>query len=145
MKKFTFPLRRVLDWRRTESRLEELKLGRLSAELRGIEERIAHARAEQFASITAVATKPGATGADLAALDSFKKAVSAECARLENQAAGCRKKIARQIEAVAGKRRDARLLEKLEQRKLTTWKLEFDRELDRQAEESHLSRLKADS
>ncbi|HEY7337708.1 MAG TPA: hypothetical protein VH639_22640 [Bryobacteraceae bacterium] len=139
MKKFVFPLRRVLDWRRTQTSLEELKLGRLHAELRAIEDRIAHARSERSDSERALA-QSGATGAELTALDSFKKAVAEECARLENLAAASRRKIALQIEAVAAKRREARLLEKLEQRKLAAWKLDFARELELQAEESHQAR-----
>jgi hypothetical protein len=139
MKKFVFPLRRVLDWRRTQTTLEEQKLARLHAELRAIEDRIAHARLERSDSERALA-QGGATGAELAALDSFKKAVAAECSRLETMAEAGRRKIQRQMEAIAAKRRDTRLLENLEQRKLAAWKLEFARELESQAEESHQAR-----
>lgn len=140
MKRFSFPLRRVLDWRLTQARVEEMKLARLYAELRGIEDRIAHARGERADSERALAQSGAATGAELAALDSFKKAVAAECARLEGMAGATRRKIALQIEALAAKRRDARLLENLERRKLAAWKLEFTKELDQQAEEAHQAR-----
>lgn len=55
-------------------------------------------------------------------------------------AGAARRKIALQIEARAAKRRDARLLENLERRKLAAWKLEFAKELDQQAEEAHQAR-----
>ncbi|MBV8842945.1 MAG: hypothetical protein JO307_09050, partial [Bryobacterales bacterium] len=47
MRKFSFPLARILDWRRTQAGIEEMKLSRLQAELRDLEARIAHARQEQ--------------------------------------------------------------------------------------------------
>ncbi|HLH41505.1 MAG TPA: hypothetical protein VKV74_00865 [Bryobacteraceae bacterium] len=142
MKKFSFPLQRVLDWRGTQARIEELKLGRLYAELRGVENRIAYARAERTGSQRAMA-QTGATGAELAALDSFKKAAAAECARLEIVAGATRRSIALQIQAVAARRREARLLENLKRRKLAAWKLGFSKELDQQAEEAHHSRRRA--
>jgi flagellar biosynthesis chaperone FliJ len=137
MKRFSFPLHRVLEWRGTQAHMEELKLGRLHAELRGIEDRIAHARAERTDSQRALMQAGAATAAELAALDSFKKAVAAECARLESMADATRRKIAVQIQAVTAKRREARLLENLERRKLAAWKLQFGKELDQQAEEAH--------
>lgn len=104
MKRFSFPLRRVLDWRLTQARVEETKLACLHAELRGIEDRIDHAHRERADSERALAQTGAATGAELAALDSFKKAVAVECARLESMAGATRRKIALQIEAAAAKR-----------------------------------------
>lgn len=66
--------------------------------------------------------------------------MAAECARLESMATATRRKIELQIEALAAKRRDARLLENLERCKLAAWKLEFAKELDQQAEEAHQAR-----
>jgi hypothetical protein len=137
MKKFSSPLHRVLEWRGTQARMEELKLGRLHAELRGIEDRIAHARAERTDSQRALMQTGAATAAELAALDSFKKAVATECTRLESIAGATWRKIALQIQAVASRRREARPLENLERRKFAAWKLEFGKELDQRAEEEH--------
>ena len=140
MRKFAFPLGRVLDWRRTQASLEEMKLSLIQAELRDIETRIACARSEKSDSERSVLESGRITGANLAALDSFKKSVLDECTRLEGLAAKCRRRIAHQLEIIAAKRRDARLLEKLEQKKLTAWKTEFTRELDREADERYVSR-----
>jgi flagellar export protein FliJ len=143
MKKFAFPLGRVLDWRRTQASMEEMKLTQFHAELRDIETRIASARAEKSDSERSLLESGAVTGASLAALDSFKRSVAAECARLEDLAAKSRRRIAHQLEIIAAKRRDARLLEKLEQKKLAEWKAEFDRELERQADEAYSSRRHA--
>jgi flagellar export protein FliJ len=140
MRKFAFPLSRVLDWRRTQTGLEEMKLSQLHAELRDIENRIACARAERADSERDLIESGAMTGASLAALDSFKKCVAAECAGLEELAVKCRRRIAHQIEIVRAKRRDASLLEKLERKKRTEWNAEFARESDRLAEEAHTSR-----
>jgi hypothetical protein len=114
MKKFEFRLGRVLDWRRTQAGLEEMKLGRLQAELRDIENRITQARAEQSDFVRAILESAEVRAEALAALDSFKKSVAAECARLEGLASAVRRRIAQQLAIVAAKRRDARLLEKIE-------------------------------
>jgi flagellar export protein FliJ len=134
MKKFSFPLSRVLDWRRTQAGIEEMKLSRLQAELHDIESRIAHARAERSDSEKDLIQSGCITGASLAALESFKKSVAVECARLESQAAATRKRIAQQCAAVTDARLNARLLEKLGQKKLAEWKTGFSREIDQQAE-----------
>ncbi|MBV9401960.1 MAG: hypothetical protein JO062_28560 [Bryobacterales bacterium] len=140
MRKFSFPLARVLDWRRTQAGIEEMKLSRLQTELRDLEARIAHARQEQADSERDLLQSGCMTGASLAALDSFKRSVAAECARLEALAGGARKRIAQQLEAVAARRRDARLLEKLGQKKLERWKEGHAREIEQQAEQAHISR-----
>jgi hypothetical protein len=49
------------------------------------------------------------------------------------------------MEALAAKRRDARLLENLERRKHAAWKLEFAKELDQQSVEAHHARWRARS
>ncbi len=142
MKKFEFPLSRVLDWRRTEAQIEESKLEQLFAELRGIEAREVTVRAELARSESVVRAAPALMGAELAVLDAFKRAAAQERLELQNAAALCQGKIARQAEVVTGKRREVKLLERLHQRKFDAWKVEFSREIDRQAEELHLARLR---
>jgi hypothetical protein len=141
MKKFAFPLARVLDWRRIEVRVAEAGLERLRAELREIEAHIEGVRSQQSGSRHAVLDAGRSTGAELAALDSFQKFGTRECARLEDSAASCRGRIAKQVGEVARRRRDARLLEKLEQRKLAAWTAGFELETQQQAEEAHLAKL----
>lgn len=140
MKKFLFPLGRVLDWRRAQARLEEAKLHRLYAELQTLTARSAALVEEQTQSERALLSAGSISGADLAALDTFKKGVAAEQARLALAASTCRQRIQLQIQIAMQKRRDARLIEKLEQRKLTAWKAGLLKEIDQQAEELHLAK-----
>jgi len=140
MKKFAFPLERVLDFRRTQARVEEIRLEQLNTEIRGIEARQAALDAQRRGSETAVLSGPGATGLELAELDRFRRFVSAERSRLERQRSDCAGRIAAQIQAVAQKRRDVRLLERLRDRALSSWKVELGREIEAQAEEAHRAR-----
>ncbi|HLH40979.1 MAG TPA: hypothetical protein VKX39_17650 [Bryobacteraceae bacterium] len=139
MKKFQFPLARVLDWRRAQARIEESKLEALYAELRAFEEAARALDREQDEAKKNIAAR-GATGADLVRLGDFHRFTAAEHARLDGQRAGCARRITAQMEVLAGKRRDVRLLERLKQRKLIAWNADLNREMDAQAEESYLAR-----
>ena len=141
MKKFTFPLDRVLDFRRGQARIEETKLERLNAELRAIETRLRDTEAAREESGRALIAGGSATGTELAALDSFRKASTAECAKLGQSAAAARHHIDAQLKTVIQKRRDVKLLEHLRSRKLEAWTTELGHEIDREASELYLSRF----
>ena len=141
MKKFTFPLARVLDWRRTQVVIEEGKLGRLQAELNATEERIAAARRAREESQRNVLSANSMTGAELAALDDFMKASMVESRKLERSAAEARKGVSAQVQIVILRRRDALLLETLHDRKQEAWNLELDKVIDLEAGELHLAAL----
>ena len=64
----------------------------------------------------------------------------AEHTRLEKSRAECSKKVAAQIQAVAAKRRDVKLLEHLREQRREVWTRDFHRELDAQADESYLAK-----
>jgi flagellar export protein FliJ len=140
MKKFRFPLERVTEWRRTQARIEESKLERLHAELRGLAERIQTVEYERDRAGKTLVEDGEATGLELALLDAFRKAADAEVARLENASSECRRRIDTQMNVVSEKRRDVRLLEKLKERKLRNWSVAYDREVEQQAEEAYLAR-----
>lgn len=139
MKKFHFPLGRVIDWRQAQARIEELKLEALYAERRAIDLREAALHQEREAAEKAVASR-GATGADLARLAEYRRFAVAEHTSLEKQRADCVKRIAAQIQAVTEKRRDVRLLERLKQQKLLAWNHQMLIELDAQADEAYLAK-----
>ncbi len=143
MKKFTFPLRRVLDWRETQARLEESKLEVLYAERRAIESHIATLLEEREKSDRTIAHGNGATGAELEALSAFRRFSVMEHTRLDKLRAGCSQRIAAQLAMVAAKKRDAKLLQRLEQQRLAAWQIDFSKQIDAQAEESHLARWNA--
>jgi flagellar biosynthesis chaperone FliJ len=144
MKKFHFPLSRVIDWREAQARLEESKLEGLYAEQRAIDARKNQLSRERESAENAVAER-GATGSELARLGEFHRFSAAEHARLEKLRDDCGQRIAAQIQAVTGKRRDARLLERLKQQKLIAWNREFSREIDAQAEEAYLAKWNGSS
>jgi hypothetical protein len=143
MKKFTFPLSRVLDWRAIQARTEESKLEVLYAELRGIDAQETLLVQELAASEQAVLRAGAATGAELAALDGFRRHVAARHTRLEQQRAECSQRVAAQIQIVVVRRRDVRLLDRLKQQRLNAWNQQLSREIDLQADEAYLARWKA--
>jgi flagellar export protein FliJ len=143
MKRFDFPLSRVLEWRRTQARIEEAKLERAYAAVGRVERQIEQARAEQSRAEEALLAAGSTTGAELAAFASFKKSVAAECVRLEQAAQAARQRAAVQMEAVTKARREVRLLEKLEQREQTAWDAAYAREIEAQVEEAHRAKLMA--
>ncbi|HWZ29756.1 MAG TPA: hypothetical protein VNX18_00380 [Bryobacteraceae bacterium] len=145
MKKFSFPLGRVLDWRETQAIIEESKLERLYAELRVIDANEAALIRQRDESNRALLAAPATTGADLAALDTFRRFTAAEHVRLEQRRVDCSKRIAAQIQTLALKRREVRLLERLKARRFAAWNQEFNREIDAQADEAYLAKWSARS
>lgn len=127
-----------MDWRRTQVQLEEGKLDRLYAELRNIESRLKETLEEREQSGRLLIAGGSATGAELAALDRYRKAAAAECKRLAESAAASRRLIDAQLKVVIDKRRDVKLLEQLHARKLQAWNTDLAREIDREAGELHL-------
>jgi flagellar export protein FliJ len=139
MKKFSFPLGRVMDFRATQARVEEQKLEALYAELRRIADRESGLMRDRLEAEQAVLR--GASGSEFSALDSFRRFSVAEHTRLESLRADCSKRIAAQIQVVAAKRRDVRLLERLKDQRHREWTRELDREIDAQADEAFLAKL----
>lgn len=140
MKKFSFPLGRVMDWRAMLAHVEEAKLEQVYAELRAIDSRQASLDRQRDLSEQALLTASSATGTELAALDSFRRFVFTERNRLEGLRAGVLQRVAAQIQVVAKKRRDVKLLERLKGRRFEKWQAEFAREIEAAAEESFLAR-----
>ena len=142
MKKFTFPLGRVMDWRDTQARMEEAKLENLYGELHGIDARVAAVLAARAESDAAAANAASMTGAELAAVGEFRRYSVAEHTRLDRLRTDCAKRIAQQIQVVSAKRRDVKLLDRLKQQRLAAWTADFHRELETEALDSHLARLR---
>jgi flagellar export protein FliJ len=140
MKKFAFPLDRVMDWRGTQARIEEMKLEVLYAEQRGIDAQVEAVVAAREQSAQALVTAASVTGSKLAAIDAFARFSVAERARLDRARVDCSHRTDVQMQLVAAKRRDVKLLERLKGQQLATWNAEFSREIDAQAEESHISK-----
>jgi hypothetical protein len=140
MKRFTFRLDRVLDWRNTQARIEESKLERLYMARRAIDAREAGLDAARARSETALLAGGKAMGQELAALDAFRRHVIAERSRLQQARRECGKQIAAQMLLVIAKRRDVKLLEKIKQQRLDGWTADLGREIDQQADEAFLAK-----
>jgi hypothetical protein len=141
MKKFHFPLDRVLAWRQTQVRLEEVTLARLNAERQLLELRIgaldqalAEARAHRLGVKSALPI-------EIAALEHFQASAAAQSRHLLREAGSLEAKIAQQSQVVIGRRREAELLGRLRERRLDAWRKASDKEVEQQAEESYLARF----
>jgi hypothetical protein len=140
LKKFIFPLSRVMDWRITQTHVEESKLEKLYAERRTIDASSAALLEARSRSDQALLRASSATGSELAAVAAFRRFSAAEQTRFERLRADCSRRVAAQIQVVAVKRRDVRLLERLKQQRFAAWSTGFDREITAQAEETHLAK-----
>jgi flagellar export protein FliJ len=140
MKKFEFPLDRVLDWRRTQVRVEKSNLERLYSEMHGLDARKAALETARAESEQSLLVSGRATGQELAAFDKFSRFTVAERTRLEAVRVECSQRIAAQNQVLASRRRDVRLLERLRNQRLKDWESGFAREIDAQADEAYLAK-----
>jgi hypothetical protein len=143
MKKFTFPLERVLVWRRTQARVEEIKLEHLHADRHTLEARRKFLAGESIRTLTAIIRASPVTGSDLEALDRFRMSTAAQAVRVGVALRDLDRQIATQTEAVTARRRDVKLIEQLREEKFQKWQRAFQKEIDQQADESHLAKFGA--
>ena len=140
MKRFSFRLEQVLDWRRQQAEIEETKLERLFCELRKAEADQQQAERDRAEAADSVLTGASVTAQDLAALDSYRQHLDRVKRRLEQQHADCLKRIAEQQKHVRESQRRVKLLENLKDRRLHDWEYALQREVDNLAAELHLTR-----
>ena len=140
MKKFLFPLARVMHFRNMQARLEEIKLEGMYAELRAIDARKTSLREQHDQSEKSLKSSAAVTGLELELHDSFLQSVKIESEKLDSARAACQKKIEAQMAVVTSKRRDVKLLEKLKEQRFEKWQAEMFKEIDQQAEEAYLAK-----
>ena len=126
MKKFAFTLDRVLDWRRLQARIEEVRLEQLNQQRKELEDQERQISAECARIQNQVLTAPNVTGGELEAWDAFRQFSGAESKRLEQLIATAQKQVDQQAQVVALKRRDVQLLEKLKDRRREVWRSTLD-------------------
>jgi hypothetical protein len=143
MKKFSFPLGRVMEFRRMQARVEEVKLEGLYAGLRAIDSREAVVTQQASQAEKALKSQAFVTGHDLELFSSYQLARKDEQKRIDKVRAECRKRIEAQLAVVAVKRREVKLLEKLKDQRFEKWEKEIFKEIDQQAEENYLSKWNA--
>ena len=141
MKKFTFPLDRVLSWRQSKVRLEEAKLAQMNGALLTLQRRIT----ALVQSVSDAQTKflgiQSAFSPEIGALEHFRTSAFAQAQHLQRDARALEAKIAHQAQVLVGLRRDAQLLERLREQRLAQWQKVVAKEVEQQAEESYLARF----
>lgn len=140
MKKFSFRPQRVMDFRRMQTKLEEIKLEGLHAEMRAIDSRDQALMLQSEISQKALKSAPSVTGFDLELFDSFRISINAQRLQVDKSRTDCRQRIAAQMQVVSAKRRQVRLLEKLKDQRFNDWEQEMFKELDQQAEDAYLAK-----
>jgi flagellar export protein FliJ len=140
MKKFAFPLGRVMDFRRTQALLEEAKLEGLYAGLRAIDSREVAMIKQSVEAEKTLRSTPSVTGHDLGLFNSYRQGMKAEQKRIDKVRAECRARIEGQVAVVMVKRREVKLLEHLKKQKFEKWEKEMFKEIDQQAEDAYLAK-----
>lgn len=140
MKRFLFPLDRVLDWRAEQLRLEEMRLETLYAELRALVAKQQEVEAEKMSSERELLALTVVDGQQLEALDRFRRHSAAAAERLKIQQSECAKRIEAQRRRVLEVQRQFRLLERLREKKRSQWQFDFNKELEDQASETFLAK-----
>lgn len=143
MKRFEFPLERVRQWREKRVSIEEARMERLTAELQAVETRRAELEQERSSNELAVMRTGAVDSAQLQAMEGFGRYVRAQRTVLANARIDCERKIAEQRQRIIEARREAQLLDKLRERRLTTWQIEFDKDIEAQAAEAYLAKWRA--
>lgn len=139
MRAFEFPLRRVLDWRKTQLELAENGLRQLAASLEQMA--LAAVRLDLVKSRAEVAVRqaPVVEAGDLWALAAYRQRLLAEMQALAQRRAACEQQLAAQRQRVLEAQRQCRLLEKLEYRHHAEWRKLANREMETLAAESFLA------
>lgn len=141
MKKFQFRLEAVARWRAATLESAENKYRALVAE-----EARTHREIEQLEEATArerrsVSENRRISGTQLAYLHEFQVFAGREMVRLTTQKAEIAKQMEAQFQVVLQERQGVQLLEKLRERALAEWNVEFQKDLQLTADEAYSARL----
>jgi len=139
MKNFHFPLERVLGWRRAELQRAEVLFKQQASVLAGIDREAAEAAAAERRMEIQVRTWRPVWGGDLAALGAFRLATQKREAVLEARRSEVQQELSKRHATMLEARRKVRLLERLQDRRLTEWRAQCDRELEQEAAEAYLA------
>lgn len=139
MPSFRFPLDKVLEWRRTQLEIEEIKFKRETAALAEIDRRRAECEASGIKAELQVRAWTQVTGRDLEALGRFRLRVKEQEAELALHRAAQAQKVHAQQAAMLEARRRCRLLERLKEQRADEWRAEENRALETAASETYLA------
>lgn len=139
MTTFRFALQKILDWRRTQLEVEEVKFRRAAEAVAAVDRARAEVQAAAVAAELEVRGWDQVAGRDLHALGDYRLHVHSQEQALDARRAECVRNAAAQEAAMLEARRRCRLLERLRERRWAEWKAAEERELDGLASESYLA------
>lgn len=144
MKRFSFSLERVRQWRATQEELERAALEKLVAEQRRLDAAIEQMAKRVAASEDAVREK-AVEGSVVDArllmeLEDFRLYARREIIRIERQKQNLRRNIAKQQEKLLEARLRRRLLDRLREKALAEWDAGHQKELEETASELYLAK-----
>jgi hypothetical protein len=130
MKTFAFRLERILQWRITSLKTEEMRIEKIRFRLE-----LARVENEKLVQVLlrakqSTGNQTPVKGADLHALDSYTIRLAAEIALAEKKMSALSDAIEKQMLVVSDCDRNVRLLERLRDRRREDWQTEMNRELD---------------
>jgi len=140
MKRFSFSLDRVLNWRRLLRDKEKAVLERLAAEHAAIVSEQTNLSRERLNTERALATGLHLDGAEISTLAAWQSSVRKSLAALSNRQKLAQDRIVKQREVLRNAERDLQLLEKLRGRKLSEWTIAASKEEEDFAAEAFLAK-----
>jgi hypothetical protein len=144
MKPFRFPLEKALAWRRTRFEIARAQLGQRTAAVASIDRARAEVEAAGIAAEIEVRGSGDLKGRDLAALAGLRAHLRTADKRLVAARIEAERKEAEQRDATLQARREARLLERLRERRLRQWNAAALKEMEDAAAEAYLARWPRD-
>lgn len=138
MKRFQFPLERVLRYRRSQADLEQAKLSRLEGELA----KLRRQRQDLIEGFQAELRQAGASSLRRLELGRYRMVVERQAQRLDQAIAEKAQQVAGQREVYLKANQAAEVLQKVKGKQYLNWEKELAKELDALAMDSYLSRWK---
>ena len=141
MKKYRFPLERVLGLRRAEADLARARLEKQMVEVRRHDD-MRREIARQAAESAAAARVDRVTGMELAGAENFRQYANRADSLVAAEQGKTAAEAQRMQQALIEAERKVKALETLDERRLSVWRREFSIELERFASEAFLARWK---
>ncbi len=140
MKRFSFSLGAVLEFRRRQLERVESRLGEVSRRQSGLRDMAASRRRQSLGAVAGLPQTPGLSGAELRATQHWLTRLEDEHRGALAAAQGLEPDRQRCLREMIEMRRKVKLLERLRSRKLGTYLRDLDREKEALAAEFHLAR-----
>ncbi|MBM3759461.1 MAG: hypothetical protein FJW36_04365 [Acidobacteria bacterium] len=138
MKRFAFPLERVLTYRRNQADLEQAKLVSLEGEIQKLREDFNGLQASFAEEVRNVRPNP----VDRAELGRYRMVVETQSIRLEQRIREKQVQVERQKQVYIQANQAAEVLVKVRDKQKKSWEKELQKELDSLAMDSYLARWK---